>query len=122
MVEKMMENLVRVTHAAIIEGREPSDSIQSFLLEQRNTPHISTGRLPPELLLGRDTKTLVPTLYRCAWKDDVDSHVRKKDKEQKLKYKEYTDKRRRAMVVKVESGDTVMVKEEKTNTQPSWDP
>ena len=41
MCEKMMANLVKNTHAAIAEGKEPADLLQSFLREYRATPHVS---------------------------------------------------------------------------------
>ena len=67
-------------------------------------------------------KTRLPAPPNFIQKDDADSKARKKDKEQKLKYKQYTDKRRRAKVVKMNPGDKVVVKQEKLSLHPLWDP
>ena len=52
----------------------------------------------------------------------MDSEVRNRDKEQKLKYKQYIDKRRRAKVVEMNPGDTVVIKKKKSSLHPPGDP
>ena len=62
MCERMMANLVKITHAAIAEGKEPTESLQAFLREYRSTPHGSTGKSPNQLMFGRDLRSRVPDI------------------------------------------------------------
>ena len=57
MVEKMMGNLVQITKAVAMEGKDPAVLLQSFLREYRATPNISTGIAPSVLLFGHPLKT-----------------------------------------------------------------
>ena len=60
MVEKMMGNLVKITHAAVMEGKDPSELLQRFLREYRATSNISTGVALSVLLFGCPLKTRLP--------------------------------------------------------------
>ena len=123
MCERMMGNLVKITHAAIAEDKEPTKSLQSFLREYRPTPHGSTGKSPNQLMFGRDLRSSVPDIkdFRPV-KVPGDQEVRHRDQEQKALHKSYSDKRRRARTVLINVGDSVAVKQDKTTTQPPWDP
>ena len=79
------------------------------LAPYRATPYVSTGKAPSELLMGCMMKTRLPDLKDFTQKDDRDTEVRKRDRDHKLKYKEYTDRRRRAMSLEVKAGDNVVV-------------
>ena len=57
-----MHSIVKMTHAAITEKRDPRVEINRFLLNYRNTPHATTGKRPTELLMGRKIKTKIPTV------------------------------------------------------------
>ena len=125
--EKMMANLVKITHAAIAEGKEPASALQSFLLSYRSTPHPSTGKSPSQLLMGKELNTKVPnvdSLRAGAGPNTVegDKQVRDVDAKKKQKHKEYADRRRRARDSSVKAGDRVVVKQEKTTLRPPWDP
>ena len=85
-------------------------------------PNISIGIAPSILLFGRPLKTRLPAPPNLLQKDDADFEVRERDKEQKLKYKQYTDKTRRAKVVEINPGDTVVVKQDRLSLHPPWDP
>ena len=60
MVEKMMGNSVKVTHAVVTEVKNPAELLQSFLREYRATPDISTGIVPSVLIFGRPLKIRLP--------------------------------------------------------------
>ena len=97
MCERMMANLVKITHAAIAEGKEPTESLQSFLREYRSTPHGSTGKSPNQLMFGRDLRSRVPDIKNFRLVKMVgDREVRDRDLKQKTLQKSYADKRRRA--------------------------
>ena len=106
----MMGNLVKVTHAAVMEGRNPSDFLTSFVRECGAKPHMSNEKSPFELLMGHTIKTRHSNPPTPARNSDVDSKVRRKDKKQKQKYKEYVDKRSRAREVEINPGDYVVIK------------
>ena len=110
MVEHMMGNLVKVTHAEVTEGRNPLDLLSSFLREYRATRHISTGKSPSKLLMEHTNKTRLPNPPILARNDDVDFEVRKKDREQKQKYKEYMNNRCWARDVEINPRDFVVIK------------
>ena len=57
MVGKMMGNLVKIMHAAVTEGKDPSELLKSFLREYRASPNISTRVAPSVLLFGGPLKT-----------------------------------------------------------------
>ena len=85
MVEKMLGNLAKITHAAIMEGKKPSELLQSFLREYRATPNISTGIATFVLLFGHALKTRLLPVPPCS-PSTINTHleVRKKDEKQKL--------------------------------------
>ena len=55
-----MRSMVKVTHTAIAEKKDPRREIDRFLMNYRNTPHSTTGKTPSELLMNRIIKTKVP--------------------------------------------------------------
>ena len=62
----MMSSIVKVTHAALAEGKDPKTEVIKFLRNYRNTPHSSTGKKPSELMMDRDMRTKVPMIIRAA--------------------------------------------------------
>lgn len=74
-----------------------------------STPHSVTGKTPAELFFQRKFRDKIPMIdYAEQHFEDLD--VRDKDKEQKEKGREYTDKRRRARETDIQVGDKVYVK------------
>ena len=53
MVEKMVGNIVKITHASVTEGKDLAELLQSVLREYRATPNISNRIAPSVLLFGR---------------------------------------------------------------------
>ena len=91
----MMTSIVKVTHAAIAEGKDPQTEMTKFLLNYRNTTHNSTGKKPSKLMMNRDVKTGVPMFIRPAT-GETHRAAKSKNEEVRRKYKQYGDKRRRA--------------------------
>ena len=48
-----MATLVKVTHAAMAEGKDPRIEVQRRLLNYRNTIHPSHGKTPASLMMNR---------------------------------------------------------------------
>ena len=53
---------------------------------------------------------------------EVHEEARRKNNEEKEKQKSYADKHRKAKQKKVEKGDQVLIKQDKTTTKPPWNP
>ena len=84
--EKMMTSVVKVTHAAKIERKDPKTEMTKFLRNYWNTPHSSTGKKPSELVMNKDVRTNVSMLisavtkktHREAKENDRDARRRSK--------------------------------------------
>ena len=121
MAEKFMASIVKMTHAAIAEKKDPKEEISKFLLNYRNTPHSSTGEAPSKLMMNRELRTKLPSLHLEA-SSEVHHRVKQKDREAKLHQKQYADKHRRAKEVEIKMGDKVLLKQDKTTLKPPFDP
>ena len=94
MAEKFMASLVKLTHAAMGEKKDPKTEISKFLLNYRNTPHPSTGVEPSKLMMNRKIRTKLPMLIKTP--DSKLHHlVRKRDRKVKMERKQYADKHRK---------------------------
>ena len=116
-----MASIVKLTHAPIAEQKDPKEEISKFLLNYRNTPHATTGATPSKLMMGRIIRTKLPSLHQVP---NTEEHqlVKQKDAEAKRKQKKYADKHRRAKDKKVQVGDKVLLKQDKTTIHPPFDP
>ena len=119
--ERFMGVLVKVVHTAQAQGLDPKVEVHRRLLNYRNTPHPSTGKTPAELIMGRRLRSKVPSLVKPG-KGKVLKEARTKDKETKVQQKEVFDKRKRAVLKKVQPGDKVLIKQQKSSVKPPYDP
>lgn len=83
-----------------------------YLAVHRSTPNATTGASPAELLYRRKFRTKLPELGNLA-ADDLE--VRDKDCENKGKGKLYSDVKRRACENDIKAGDSVLVRQDKTD-------
>ena len=90
-----MATLVKVTHAALAEGKDPRIEVQRRLLNYRNTPHPSTGKTPASLMMNRKIKTKLHAIIKPI-KNKVHVEARDKDAKTREERKIKLDKRRRA--------------------------
>ena len=119
--ERFMATIVKTTHAAMAQKKDPKLEIKRRLLNYRNTPHPSTGKTPSELMMGRVIRTRVPRLIKTP-KNQILKEARKKDQETRMIRKEKLDKRKTAKEKKIEKGDLILVSQRKTTTKPPYDP
>ena len=116
-----MATLVKVTHAAIAEGKDPRIEVQRRLLNYRNTVHPSTGKTPASLMMNRKIRTKLPAIIKPST-DKAHREARETDAKTREERKRKLDKRRSARDIEYKVGDKVQIKQKKTTTQPPFDP
>ena len=84
-------------------------------LSYRATEHATTGVSPNKLMFGRELRGKFPEVKRQPKHPD-DMVIYHNDKKQKLKMKQYADKRRHTAVMKIKVGDTVLCKQERKHS------
>ena len=112
-IERFYKTLGKTIKRMNAEGRKWQYDIYQFLLDYRNTPHMSTNASPAKLLMNRDLKTKLPAINTSLTKEFV--KAKERDDEQKAKSKIYYDKRKKAKHSPVKIGDFVLMKQQKKN-------
>jgi transposase InsO family protein len=89
LVENFNKSLKNAIRAARAVNKNWHNELYTFLLQYRNTPQLTTGRTPAELLFHRTVMTKVTEMSKFK----VPNSLKNRDKEQKQKMKYYADKR-----------------------------
>ena len=114
-----MKPLNKAIRAAKIQGEDWRHVLYRFLLSYRATPHTSTGEPPAELLFNRVIRSGVPAISEQYTTPvnvaERNKRVEEKMKQRKEKVKTYVDKTRGAKKINVAVGDTVLLRQSKTN-------
>ena len=113
-----MKVITKIWHIARIEGKNPKQEIYKFLRQYRATPHTSTGRSPSSVLFNYGYRTRLPDIKKPA----LDQDIRQKDEESKRKQKIYKDNKRTVQKHQMQLGDTVLLLQKQTKSQPRYDP
>ena len=71
---------MKIVHAAVAEGQDPRLEVRRRLLNYRNTPHLSTGKAPAELMMRRQIRTRILGLMRPT-QEKVDQEAKAQDEE-----------------------------------------
>jgi len=100
---------LKIAHA---EDKNWRKEIQKFLLMYRSTPHSVTGVTLAKLLFKRKLRTKLPEIEQ---EENLDEEVREKDAWEKLKGKDYYDRRNRVKESDLDIDDKVLVRGEKKN-------
>ena len=116
-----MGNIVKITHAAINERKDPRKEIVKFLWLYRATPQCTTGKAPSVLLNNRKIRTKIPSMIVKPEGREHDE-AREREKEEKRKQKQRADVRRKAKEKTVKEGDRILLRRKKTTTKSPWDP
>ena len=119
-VERFMRTVKKTMKAAISEGRNWNQYLQTFLLNYRATPHSSTGVPPATIMFGREIKTSLPQVDF----KEPQLNIKKSDGEAKLKMKSHADQRNHAKESLIKIGDPVLIKgdNQKNKAVPPYDP
>lgn len=113
-VERQNRTLMKALRIAQVEGKDWHTEMFKFLTAYRSTPHTTTGRTPFYMMFGREMKTKLPELRGAL--GVCDEETRERDWDKKLQGKEYSDKKRNAVVNEdLKVGDRVLVKNQKND-------
>lgn len=83
------------------------EELYKYLHMYRSTPHSTTLRTPSELLFNRNIRDKIPSIQQPL---EADSELTDRDKLKKQEGKEYVDRKRRAVVSEIQTGDQVIAK------------
>ena len=108
-IERQNRSILKRLRIEQAEGKNLKSEVDRFLMMYRSTPHSITGVAPAELLYGRTYRTKLPQLREIV----VDSEVRDRDAERKRKGKIYADNKRNAVESTIQTGDKVLMRQEK---------
>ena len=84
--------------------------LSKFLMAYRSTLHVNTGAFSYFLMFGQEMRTKLPALDFSQAGHKSLEEIRDRDWINKMKEKEYVDKRRRATAFDFEIGDEVLVR------------
>jgi hypothetical protein len=93
-------------------------ALENFLFQYRTTPHSTTGLSPAKLLMGRTLRDKLPRLTipeDRATEAEWQQRLRERDALNKLRQKEYADKKSSAEHSIIEQGDDVFLKQTREN-------
>ena len=108
-VERFNRTLKRYNQTAAVTGKDWRETLNSFLLDYRTTPHTVTKVSPATLMFGRQISNDLPDI-RASIKDETENAVNENDTSSKLKAKEYTDAYRKASPITWKLGERVLIK------------
>ena len=121
-VERFMQRIKKTARIAALEGKPVRDEVRRGVRAYRMTEHATTGVSPNKLMFGRELRGKFPET-KGQPKHPDDTMIRHRDKKQKLKMKQYADKRRHTAVMKIKVGDMVLCKQERKHSlTPLYDP
>jgi len=119
--ERFMQSLGKILRIAHQQGTNWKQEMQSFLRSYRTSPHSTTKVSPHEMLFCCKPRTRIPEYQQVTKADDQE--VRRRDGAAKAIMKAYADNRNNATECKLKIGDTVLVRQNRTNKLSSiYDP
>ena len=113
--ERFMKTIGIVIRAAKTQKPDWRVDMYAFVRNYRATKHATTKCSPAELLFGRQIRINQYFAPSKSSKKNVQVKARENDAYQKAKIKSYVDTKRRAKPATFKVGDTVLVKQHKTN-------
>ena len=114
-VERFNRTLGKSIRASHTQNTCWRQDMYAFLRNYRATTHPSTKQPPCVLFFGRSINIKIPNSPLTAETNVSHSKAKRADKKAKQKMKDYADKRRNAKPSKLQTGDTVLVQQDKEN-------
>ena len=112
-IERFYRTLGKAIRTMTAEGKDWRTSLDYFLFQYRSTPHSTTKESPAKLLMGRELRGKLPVVVQSDSTALRNAKIR--DSAQKLKSKQYFDKRFRSKTSLIQKGDLVLLKQLKKN-------
>lgn len=110
-VERQNASLMKRIRIAQSDGLDWKKELRRYVTVYRGITHSTTGKSPAELLFNRKIRGKLPELIES----HTDQEVCDRDTEKKAKSKMYADSSRGAQHSEVSVGDTVLVRQDKTD-------
>ena len=109
LVERQNRTLLKALRASLAERRDWQESLQSFLMAYRATPHPSTGKSPAELIYGRQLRTKLPDVFRPPSAPGR-TEVKRAHDRNAARGKMYADSKRQSRPHNISVGEKVLVR------------
>ncbi len=106
----MAESAVKSAKQMIIKCQQSHQDINMAILDHRNTPSQDMGSSPAQRMLGRRTRTLLPTTAKLLKPEGVNTDVTKKLKRLKCSRSEWYHDKHAKTLEPLEEGDCVRMK------------
>ena len=113
-MERQNRSLLKCLQIAHLKGKNWRTELLVWLMAYRSTSQTTTGATPCYMTFGHEIRSKLPELKR----ETVGvpgEEVRERDWLNKLKSKAYADLKRGAALKGIRVGDTILLKDEKTN-------
>lgn len=122
-VERQNKDILKRLKISQATKNDWKQELTDYLIMYNSTPHSTTGKTPSELFFRRQFRDKIPSLLIPSQFVN-DDEIKDKDKIEKEKGKQYSDRKRGARKSDIQIGDKVyvknMVKENKLT--PNYDP
>ena len=106
-VEGFMNRIKKTTRIAALDGKPVKDEVHRGIRAYTTTEHATTAVSLNRLIFGRELRGKFPEVNGQPKHRD-DAIIRCRDREQKQKMKQYSDKRRHTAVMKIKVGNKVL--------------
>ena len=111
-VERQNASIMKRIRIAQAGGQDWRKELRKYIYQYRCLPHPTTGKSPAEMNYRRKFRGKLPNYTSDNY---IDREVHDRDAEQKGLSRQYADSRRGARYTDVSEGDTVLLRQEKTN-------
>ncbi len=106
----MAESAVKTAKQMIVKCAKAKHDVYMAILDYRNTPTQDMGSSPAQRMLGRRTRTLLPTMARLLQPRPVDTSVTQKLKRLQNRRSAWYHDRHTKSLTPLEEGDSVRIK------------
>jgi transposase InsO family protein len=113
-VERQNRSLLKRLKISQAQKTNWREELLNYLTLYRTTPHSTTGCCPGKLMFRTMLRDKIPTL-QFREEEGRDGEIRDRDTENKWKGKVYADKTRKSTSCELQEGDTVLMRQQKSN-------